>query len=168
MTGFNEPGRKTMFQTVRHRWANGALFAFNCHEHASMLILRHPGGACEILLSCKGVTQGDPLSMFFLRGIALTPLSEQLRLAVPSVAQPWRADDAAMEGPVRGIAKAMRLLQELGPARGCFPEPAKSTFVGHADSLKEAKTLLAEFDFQRSAAGSRCVGGFIGDSETQS
>ncbi len=68
---------------------------------------------------------------------------------------------------MRGIAKAMRLLQELGPARGYYPEPAKSTFVGHADSLEEAKTLLAEFDFQYST-GSRYVGGFIGDAETQS
>jgi hypothetical protein len=100
-----------------------------------------------------------------LCGLALTPLSEQLRLAVPSVVQPWHADDAAMEGPVSGIARAMRLLQEQGPAQGYYPEPAKSIFVAHTETLEEAKKVLSEFDFQCNS-GSRYVGGFIGDSET--
>jgi hypothetical protein len=98
-----------------------------------------------------------------LYGLALTPLSEQLRQAVPSVVQPWYADDATMEGPVSGIARAMRLLQEQGPARGYYPEPAKSIFVGHTATLEEAKRVLSEFDFQYNS-GSRYVGGFIGDS----
>jgi hypothetical protein len=166
MNGFNELGRKSMLWTVRHRWANGARFSLNCCRHAAMLILRRPGGSCEILLSREGVTQGCPLAMA-LHGLALTPLSDQLRLAVPSVVQPWCADDAAMEGPVRGIAVAMRLLQLHGPARGCYPEPAKSVFVGHADSIEEAKTILLEFDFQCNA-GSRHVGSFIGNLEAQS
>ena len=131
-----------------------------------MLILRRRGGSCEVLLSREGVTQGDPLAMV-LYGLALTPLSEQLRITVPSVVQPWYADDAAMEGPVEGIAIAMRLLQQQGPARGYYPEPAKSIFVGHAHSIEAAKTVLAEFDFQYST-GSRYVGGFIGDAESQS
>ena len=155
-----------MLWTVRHRWANGARFAFNCYRHASMLILRRRSGSCEVLLSREGVTQGDPLAMV-LYGLALTPLSEQLRITVPSVVQPWYADDAAMEGPVEGIAIAMRLLQQQGPARGYYPEPAKSIFVGHAHSIEAAKTVLAEFDFQYST-GSRYVGGFIGDAESQS
>jgi hypothetical protein len=54
--GFNELGRKAMLWTVRHRWANGALFALNCYRHASMLILRRQGGSCETLLSREGVT----------------------------------------------------------------------------------------------------------------
>jgi hypothetical protein len=167
MNGFGELGRKAMLWTTRHRWANGALFAFNCYRHAATLILRRQGGSCEILLSREGVTQGDPLAMV-LYGLALTPLAEQLRRAVPSVAQPWYADDAAMAGPVRGIARAMRLLQQQGPARGYFPEPAKSIFVGHAATIDAAKTLLEdEFEFQYSV-GSRYVGGFIGDQTSQS
>jgi hypothetical protein len=72
-----------------------------------------------------------------------------------------------MEGPVQDIAVAMRLLQQQGPARGYYyPEPAKSIFVGHGDSMETAKRMLAEFDFQYSV-GSRYVGGFIGDSDTQ-
>jgi hypothetical protein len=33
--GFNELGRKAMLWTVRHRWANGARFSFNCYRHSA-------------------------------------------------------------------------------------------------------------------------------------
>ncbi|KAI2507267.1 hypothetical protein MHU86_7103 [Fragilaria crotonensis] len=118
--GFNELGRKAMLWTVRHRWANGARFSFNCYRHSAQLLLRRRGGDCEIILSREGVTQGDPLSMV-LYGLALTPLAESIRASVPTVAQPWYADDAAMVSPVDGIAEAQRLLLDLGPRRGYFP-----------------------------------------------
>ncbi|KAI2493422.1 hypothetical protein MHU86_21121 [Fragilaria crotonensis] len=118
--GFNELGRKAMLWTVRHRWANGARFSFNCYRHSAQLLLRRRGGDCEIILSREGVTQGDPLSMV-LYGLALTPLAETLRARVPTVAQPWYADDAAMAGSVEGIAEAQRLLLDLGPRRGLLP-----------------------------------------------
>ena len=80
--GFNELSRKAMLWTVRHRWANGARFSFNCYRHSAQLILRRSGGHCTILLSCKGVTRGDPLSMV-LYGLTLTTLAEAIRTAVP-------------------------------------------------------------------------------------
>ena len=162
--GFNELGRKAMLWTVRHEWASGALFAFNCYRHAVLLIFREPGGPCYVILSEEGVTQGDPLSMM-LYGIALIPLARTLRQAVPSVIQPWYADDAAMAGPITGIATAMRLLEEQGPARGYFPEPAKSIIICRPD-VTEALAELQEFNFQR-RDGSRYVGGFIGSPEAQ-
>jgi hypothetical protein len=92
---FNELSQKDMLWTARHRWCNGARFAFNCYQHAGLLILWQQGGNCEILLSCEGVTQGDPLAMI-LCGVALLPLSESLREAEETVLQPWYADDVAM------------------------------------------------------------------------
>ena len=41
--GFNELGRKAMLWTVRHLWANGARFSFNCYRHSAQLILRRRG-----------------------------------------------------------------------------------------------------------------------------
>ena len=76
--GFNELSRKAMLWTVRHLWVAGSRFAFNCYRHAAQLILRREDGPCEVLLSCEGVTQGDPLSMV-LYGLALVPLAKFLR-----------------------------------------------------------------------------------------
>jgi hypothetical protein len=158
--GFNELSRKAMLWTVRHRWANGARFSFNCYRHSAQLILRRRGSPCAILLSREGVTQGDPLSMV-LYGLTLTPLAEAIRTAVPGAAQPWYADDTAMVGPVSSIAAAQRLLLELGPRRGYYPESEKSILITPTDVPSTAFDELNGFNFCRST-GHRYLGGFIG------
>jgi len=159
--GFNELNRMSMLWTVRHRWAAGARFSFNCYRHAATLIVRRPGGKnCATVLSEEGVTQGDPLAMV-LYGLALLPLAESLREAEPTVLQPWYADDMAMQGPVSGIARVMRLLQVEGPPRGYFPEPAKSILVCDPSVRTAAEAALMEFNFSF-ADGFRYVGGFMG------
>jgi hypothetical protein len=73
MNGFNKLGRPAMLWTVRHRWAAGALFAFNCYRHSVQLILRQKGKPGYTLLSAEGVTQGNPLSMIFVLTCAGAP-----------------------------------------------------------------------------------------------
>ena len=163
--GFNELGRKSMFWTVRHLWPTGSRFSFNCYRHAAQLVVRRKDAPCSLLYSREGVTQGDPLSMI-LYGLALVPLAESLRKAEPTVIQPWYADDAAMAGPVSRIATLMRLLEELGPARGYFPEPAKSIYLGRSEDEERAREVLEEFNFQYHE-GHRYIGGFIGSEEAR-
>ena len=115
--GFNELGRKTMLWTVRHTWAAGFRFAFNCYRHVAQLIVRRAEGPCSVILSEEGITQGDPLSMI-LYGLALAPLGKEIRDAVPGAMQAWYADDCAMGGKTGPAAEAMTLLERLGPARG--------------------------------------------------
>jgi hypothetical protein len=158
--GFNELGRKAMLWTVRHRWAPGARFTFNCYRHASMLILRRPGKPCHIILSNEGVTQGCPLSMI-LFGLGVLPIAEKMRQAEPSVVQAWFADDSAMSGPAKRVAAAYALLELIGPARGYFPEPAKSIVVCQESKMDQARRTLERFQFQY-CDGHRYVGGFIG------
>jgi hypothetical protein len=97
-------------------------------------------------------------------GLALTPLAASLRRSVPSVVQPWYADDAAMAGPVSGIA--MRQLEIEGPARGYFPEPAKSILISGSNLSEASQEQLSEFHFKRHA-GHRYVGSFIGTAEAR-
>ena len=74
-TDFNELGRKTMLWTVRHLWAAGAKFSFNCYRHLAQLLVRRDHGAASVISSSEGVTQGDPLLMI-LYGLALIPLAK--------------------------------------------------------------------------------------------
>jgi len=154
-----------MLWTVRHRWADGARFAFNCYRHAAQLILRQKGGTGHIIESHEGVTQGDPLSMV-LYGIALTPLAEKLQEVEPTVTQPWYADDFAMAGKASAISRVMRRLQDLGPARGYFPEPAKSIAITPRQHRDAARFVMAEFNFTYTD-GNRYVGGYIGAPDTR-
>ena len=101
-----------------------------------------------------------------LYGLTLVPLAKALRDAVPSVVQPWYADDAAMSGPSKHVGEAMDLLQQLGPARGYFPKPLKSIVVCHEARMDQAKANLARFKFQY-CDGHRYVGGFIGTEEAK-
>jgi hypothetical protein len=160
MNGFNELGRKAMFWTVGHLWPAGARFSFNCYRHQAKLVMRREGRPAHIILSKEGVTQGDPLSMI-LYGTALVPLAKRLVDETPEVIQPWYADDAAMAGRASKVRDAMRLLQQWGPDRGYFPEPAKSIVVCERESRERAQETLQEFKFVYKD-GHRYLGGFLG------
>ena len=149
-----------MLWTVRHTWAAGSRFAFNCYRHSAQLILRQHGKPGYILLSEEGVTQGGPLSMI-LYGLALVPLAARLRAAHPDVLQAWYADDSALKGKSRAIGAAMTLLLRLGPERGYFLAPAKSIFICAPAGRDAAQQNLATFKFTY-CAGHRYVGGFLG------
>ena len=71
-----------------------------------------------------------------------------------------------MDGPVEGIRTAQRLLLELGPLRGYFPEPDKSILIAPIATPPSALEPLEEFNFQHSD-GHRYVGGFVGSGEAE-
>jgi hypothetical protein len=96
-----------------------------------------------------------------LYGLSLTPLAEAIRHSVPTAVQPWYADDSAMVGPIPSIATAQRLLLQLGPRRGYFPEPEKSILISKPDTAPTDLAELTEFNFNHSH-GHRYLGGFIG------
>jgi hypothetical protein len=78
--GVNELGRKAALWTVRHKWAAGARFAFNCYRHSVTLILRRPGRPnCYTLQSQEGVTQRDPLAMVRSPTSVIAPQRRSLR-----------------------------------------------------------------------------------------
>jgi hypothetical protein len=96
-----------------------------------------------------------------LYGLTLTPLAEAIRSTVPLGTQPWYADDNAIAGPVSSIAAAQRLLLELGPRRGYYPEPDKSILITPLDTPSSAYDDLTEFNFHHTT-GHRYLGGFVG------
>ena len=61
---FNEQNQTQMLWMVRHEWPSGARFTFNCYKHWGGLVVRSNNGTGVFMFSKKGITQGDPLSMF--------------------------------------------------------------------------------------------------------
>ena len=101
--GFNELNPKAMLWTVRHRWADGARFAFNCYCHSAILLLRRRNQEATVILSQEGVTQGDPLSMV-VYGLTLVPLAEIVRCRLPDLIHAWYADNACLTGGIKSEA----------------------------------------------------------------
>ncbi len=167
--GFNELSRYAMLWTARHHWPKGARFAFNCYRHYARCLVRCPGGEPSILLSREGVTQGCPQSGI-LYGLGLLPLEEFLQrdfdAEQPSnstVLQPWYANDLAMMGASKRIARVFQLLMEKGPSIGYFPEPAKLYHICPKEEEAEARAAFEEAGIEVNfCRGKHYVGGFVG------
>ena len=119
-----------------------------------------------ILLSRKGITQGDPLSMA-LYGIALLPLAELLQEQFKDVMQPWYADDAAMQGAADKVTDTMVSLIKSGQQFGYHPEPEKSFVICPLADQAGAKLAfeakgLANLQYVR---GHQYIGGYVGSLE---
>jgi hypothetical protein len=81
------------------------------------------------LFSKEGVTQGDPLAMFWYR-IGILPLICIFKKEdFPEVRQPWYANDAGASGSFSDLCRFFAWLQEIGPSYGYFPEPSKTILV---------------------------------------
>jgi hypothetical protein len=166
--GFNKLSRYAMLWTARHRWPKGARFAFNCYRHYVRCLVRCPGGEPSILLSREGVTQGCPQSEI-LYGLGLLPLAEYLRrdfdAKQPSnslVLQPWYANDLAMMGASKRIARVFQLLMEKGPSMGYFPKPTKSYHICPKEEEAEARAAFEEAGIEVNfCQGKHYVGGFV-------
>ena len=72
--GFNELCRLAMLWKVHYRWSAEVRFTFNCYMHWAQILFRQPNDTPVIILTQKGVTQGDTL-LVVLYGITLVPLA---------------------------------------------------------------------------------------------
>ena len=51
--GFQNLGRYSLLWELRHRWPDGAWFAYNMYRHECRLMLRGPIGTAPSILGCK-------------------------------------------------------------------------------------------------------------------
>ena len=85
---FNSANRYLMLWNVRHRWNKASRFAFNRYKHHNICYLRDdPGKPAYVILSKEGTIQGDVLGAKNY-AIAMLPLAEKMRIAVPRPLQP--------------------------------------------------------------------------------
>ena len=98
-----------------------------------------------------------------LYGITRLPLAEILRERYPAVLQPWYVDDAPMQGRPDRVATCFKLLCDLAPHFGYFPEPGKFFAICPLATEDEVKAAFeAEGMTAKTCRGHRYVGGYVG------
>ena len=118
---FNSISRGRMFEEVRARIPSIAAWMESCYGAQPILHLGE-----HTILSQSGVQQGDPLSPL---GFALTlqPIIEHIKEEVPSLKiNVWYLDDGTLCGTPNDLLKALKIVEEDGPARGLHLNHAKS------------------------------------------
>jgi hypothetical protein len=164
---FNAVNRPAALWNARMIWTGAAYFLFNTYRSYNLLVIRSSTspGSGTIMLSREGVTQGDPMSMFFY-GIAILPLIRRCKIEDPDSGQAWYADDSSGIGRLTRLRKWFDLLCEDGPGFGYFPEADKSYLIVTPRHLALAKRIFAGLPV-RIVHGPRFLGGFVGSEETQ-
>ena len=111
----------------------------------------------EYFYSKKGVTQGDPLSMF-IYALATIPL-----LGHPTEGTHiWYVDDASACSKLQYLKEWFDHLLQVGPSYGYHPEPSKCILVVHSDHLLSAHYLFNSYGV-KVLTSSTLLGGVIGD-----
>jgi hypothetical protein len=73
-------------------------------SHWGTLMIQGKGGSTSLLYSKEGVMQGDPLSMLGY-GIGILPLIRCLQTKIPTIKQPWYANNAGTGGSFSDLRK---------------------------------------------------------------
>ena len=131
-------------------------YAVNTYRNPARLFV--VGG--HELLSAKGTSQGDPLSVAFY-GISLVPLMSKLNEASEAV-QCWLADDASCGGKVRDTQKWWLFLETVGSKFGYFPKATKCWLIVKPDKFEKAKSAFDGTDINVTCEGRRHLGAVLG------
>jgi len=159
---FNELRRVMMIWIVRHEWAIGFHFVFNCYRHWARLVVHSSSGSPHALYSMEGVTQGDPLSMI-LYGLAVLPLIRGLKLKFPDLTHVWFADDGNAAGTFHRLDEFFVHVNQHGKPFGFNLDPRKCVLVTHPNNRARAKTLFGSLLHPDNiVTGHRFLGGFVG------
>ena len=113
---FNSINRLALLWNARVLCPRCSCFLFNTNRGWTPLILK----GSPVMLYSKGVTQGDPLSMF-LYAVSTLPLIRLIKHPKSST-QVWYADEASACAELFALRDWFYLLIEEWPKYGYFPE----------------------------------------------
>ena len=155
---FNSINRIAALWNVRTLWPRCCRFLFNTYRGWATLVV---AGSESFLSSKKGVTQGDPLSMFLYAASTLLLISA---LKGGGVTQVWYADDASVCGELVKIQDWFNRLMQLGPKYGYHPEPRKTVLVVDDAFVDKAESIFSSYGV-KVVQSCRYLGGVIGNEE---
>eukprot|EP00666_Eupelagonemidae_sp_cell4sb_P017976 gene17976-biopygen815 len=130
---FNQVNRAAVLRAVRDRLPQLLPWVHWCYSAPSNLRL----GAFAPLASAEGVQQGDPLGPL-LFALVVQPLAERLAGVGDLDLAQFYLDDGVLCGPALAVARALRLVQDEGPALGLHLNLAKCELVVPSGQLSPA------------------------------
>ena len=141
---FNSIDRHCMFEEVRARIPSMAAWTECCYGSQPIL---HLGK--RTIKSCCGVQQGDPLGPLCF-ALALHPIVEKIAEEVPGLQMnAWYLDDGTLCGSSEDLLKALRIIEEDGPARGLQLNRVKSLLFVPADADLSENLLPSDIPIAR-------------------
>lgn len=109
---FNLVERTVLVKEVRERCPSIARWVEFCYSQHARLYYND-----SILSSSQGVQQGDPLGPL-LFALILHPMVNKIAAECNLDLHAWYLDDGTIAGDTMEVAKALRIIQRDGPARG--------------------------------------------------
>ena len=114
----------------------------------------------DIIISEKGTTQGDPLTMP-MYAIAIIPLICHLNNDTNAVTQIWYADNACACGRLASLRQWQDQMCKLGPGFGYFPNASKMWLVVKDRCHFEAEVIFADTNVKITNEGQPYLGSTI-------
>ena len=116
---FNSLNRLSALHNIRRLCPSLATVLINSYRTPTQLFVDG-----DVLHSCEGTTQGDPLASP-MYALATIPLIKKLHGYFGDVSQVWYADDASAAGKIARLHEWWNELASHGPKFGYFPSATK-------------------------------------------
>ena len=162
---FNSLNRNVFLHNVTVVCPTISTYVKNCYMNSSRLFII--GG--HKITSSEGTTQGDPIAMA-IYAIAVIPLMLMI-LEITNKLPDNRtkiaayADDFSAGGSVENLHHWWKVLCQLGPKFGYFPEASKCWLIVKPEAYDKATSAFKDTDIKITVEGKRHLGAIIGSSE---
>ena len=153
---FNNLNRRAALINIHRSCPSLATILTNTYRQESSMFI---GG--EVIPSCEGTTQGDPLAMAMF-ALAVLPLIDSLN---PEVNQCWYADDASAGGELQDLKSWWDRLSQLGPQYGYFPNPGKTWLIVKEQHHVTAQDAFGDTGISITTEGKQYLGAAIGSAD---
>ena len=134
MNAFNSLNHQVALHNIRCLCSPIATILVNSYRAPTELFVD-----CDVILSQKGTTQGDPLAMA-MYGLATIPFIRRLNSPCKQV---WYANDSAAFSCLEHLRSWWDRLSTEGPSYGCFANPSKTWLVTKDSYLQNAVKTFA-------------------------
>ena len=162
---FNSVNRNVFLHNVTVVCPTIATYVKNCYTKSSRLFVI--GG--HELTSSEGTTQGDPIAMAIYAVAVITLILMILevtnQLSDKRTKMAAYADDFSAGGSIENLKHWWKVLCQLGPKFGYFPEASKCWLIVKPEAYNTALTAFQSTDIKITVDGKKHLGAMLGSTK---